>query len=43
MAGKVVLGQHVGRFGNEIRIMAVRVHNVLANNTWPAKLPGFWT
>jgi hypothetical protein len=34
MVGKVVLGQSIGQFGQEIRIMAVHMHNVLANNQW---------
>ena len=41
MVGKVVLGQRIGHFGQEIRIMAVHMHYVLANSTWPSKLNGF--
>jgi hypothetical protein len=41
MVGKVVLDQSIGHFGQEIRIMAVHMHNVLANNQWPAQLKGF--
>ena len=37
-----MLGQRIGHFGQEIRSMAVHMHNVLANSTWPAKLNGFW-
>ena len=42
MVGKVVLDQGIGHFGQEIRIMAVHMHTVLANSTWPAMLKGFW-
>ena len=41
MVGKVVLDQGIGHLGQEIRIMAVHMHNVLANNQWPATLKGF--
>ena len=42
MVGKVVLGQRIGHFGQEVRAMAVHMHNVLANSTWPSKVKGFW-
>ena len=32
----------VGHFGKEICIMAVHMHNKLANNIWPDKLTEFW-
>ena len=43
MVGKVVLDKSVGHFGKEICIMAVHMHNKLANNMWPDKLTGFLT
>ena len=43
MVGKVVLGKSVGHFGKEICIMAVRMHNKLANNIWSDNLTEFWT
>ena len=42
MVCKVVLGKSIGHFGTEIVIMVVHMHNVLANNKWPSKLPLFW-
>ena len=43
MVGKVVLDQSIGHCGQEIRIMVVHMHNVLANNQWgPTKLKAFW-
>ena len=43
MVGNVVLGQHVGHFGNEMCIVAVHMRSHLASNSWPATLPGLWT
>jgi hypothetical protein len=43
MVGKVVLGKSVDHFGKEICIMAVRMHNKLANNIWSGKMTEFWT
>jgi hypothetical protein len=43
MVGKVVLGKSVGHFGKEICILAVHMHNTLANNIWSGKLTEFWT
>ena len=42
MVGKVKLDKSVGHFGKEICIMAVHMHNKLANNIWPDKLTEFW-
>jgi hypothetical protein len=41
MVGKVILDQSIGHFGEEIRVMVVHMHNVLANDKWPSKLKGF--
>ena len=42
MVGNVILDQSIGHFGQEIRIMVVHMHNVLANDKWPKRLIGFW-
>ena len=42
MVGKVVLGKSVGHFGKEMCIMAVHMHNKLANNIWSDKLTESW-
>ena len=43
MVGKVVLGKSADHFGNEICVMAVNIHNKLANNIWSDKLTEYWT
>ena len=43
MVCKGVLDQSIGHFGQEIRIMAVHMHNILANNHFGVtKLKAFW-
>ena len=43
MVCRVVFDKSIGHFGNEIVLMVVHMHNVLANNMWPRRLHGFWT
>ena len=38
MVAEVKLDQRIGHFGNEIRVMAVRMRNELANGRWATKL-----
>ena len=41
MVAYVKLGQSIGNFGKEIRVMAVHMHSELANGRWVTKLEGF--
>ena len=42
MVCRVVFDKSIGHFGNEMVLMVVHMHNVLANGAWPSKLKGFW-
>ncbi len=42
MGCTVVLDKGADNFGNEIGLMAVHRHNVLANAAWPRRLIGVW-
>ena len=42
MVAEIKLDQSIGGFGKEIRVMAVHMHNELANGRWVKKLEPFW-
>ena len=42
MVAKVDTNTNVGSMGKTHNVMAIHVHNHLANNKWPSKLTTFW-
>ena len=43
MVAKVGTNTNVGFIGKTHNVMAIHLHNHLANNKWPKKLQAFWT